>query len=85
MQKDVASKLLESENDVFADIFNNLYFGNGELLSNNLTDEPTESFYTDADGNVRNMFRDVFKKYTDGQGLFWFLWDYTMKPNSINK
>lgn len=72
MQKDTSAKVLESKNDVFADIFNHLLFADNEELKINpdfLEDEPTESFYTDLDGNTRNLFRDILKKYLSEQQL----------------
>ena len=66
-QKDLTSKVLESEPDVFADIFNALLFTSEESQiiepEKNLTDEPTEGFYKDSNGNNRNMFRDISKEY----------------------
>lgn len=70
MQKDISSKILEAENDVFADIFNNLLLDEETKIDPKyLSDEPTESFYTDAYGNTRNMYRDVFKKYSSNQQM----------------
>lgn len=66
-QKDLTSKILESEPDVFADIFNTLLFHSNEVrivdAENTLTDEPTEGFYHDNNGNIKNMFQDIAKGY----------------------
>lgn len=72
MQKDVNSKLLEAQNDVFADIFNHLLFNDDEaakIVPEQLKDEPTETFYHDADGNARNLYRDIFKSYASEQQM----------------
>ncbi|MCQ2536517.1 MAG: hypothetical protein MJ110_06070 [Lachnospiraceae bacterium] len=66
-QKDLTSKVLESEPDVFADIFNTLLFSleNEKIVNSedNLIDEPTEGIYRDYSGNLRNMFKDISKEY----------------------
>ena len=66
-QKDLTSKVLESEPDVFADIFNTLLFSleNEKIVNpeDNLIDEPTEGIYRDYSGNLRNMFKDISKEY----------------------
>ena len=64
--KDLTAKSLEAKNDIFAKIFNTLVFSSDEtkIMPEYLTDEPTESIYTDYDGNYRNMYRDVCKKYS---------------------
>lgn len=70
MKKDISSKILEAENDVFADIFNTLLFGDNEkIIPDYLEDEPSESFYIDKDGNPRNMYRDIYKRYSSTQQL----------------
>lgn len=69
-QKDLTSKLLESEPDVFADIFNTLLFHSDDAkivdAEHSLIDEPTEGLYRTNDGNLRNMFRDIAKGYRNG-------------------
>lgn len=69
-QKDLTSKILESEPDVFADIFNTLLFHSDDTkiidAENTLVDEPTEGFYRDSDGRLRNMFQDIAKGYIHG-------------------
>ena len=69
-QKDFTSKMLESEPDVFADIFNTLLFETEDTkiidAENTLVDEPTEGLYRNYDGNLRNMFQDIAKGYRKG-------------------
>ena len=65
-EKDISSKSFEALPDVFADIMNTyLFYDNSEFKVDPelLRDLPTESFYHDAEDNVRNQFRDVFKGY----------------------
>ena len=65
-EKDLLSKSLESKPDVFADIFNGFLFYEDEKNRINpdlLEDLPTEGIFYDADGNIRNMYQDIFKKY----------------------
>lgn len=65
-QKDKIEKLLEDYNDVFADIINTLGFGGRRLVSeNSLSPGPTASLCQDADGKVREQFRDAVKYCTD--------------------
>lgn len=73
-EKDISAKKLESEDDVFADIFNSILFGGRQVIDpQKLRDEPTESFYVDDDGNMRNMFRDILKSYNNHQMTLVFL------------
>lgn len=69
-QKDLSSKLLESEPDVFADIFNALLFTSEETKivnpENNLRDESTEGFYRGNSGELRAVFQDIAKGYRNG-------------------
>jgi len=65
-EKDLTSKSLESKADVFADIYNGLMHFTNEATRidpEKLVDLPTESFYYDADDNIRNLYQDVFKRY----------------------
>lgn len=63
-QQDLSSKVLESHNDIFANIFNTFVFGGKPILEPDyLQDEPTENVFLDNDGNYRNNLRDVFKVY----------------------
>ena len=64
-QKDLTGKILESEPDVFADIFNALLFTeeSEKIDERRLVSEPTEGFYYDSNGNARNVFQDIAKSY----------------------
>lgn len=51
---------------MFADIFNGFLFYEDEknrIDPDLLEDLPTEGIFYDTDGNIRNMYQDVFKKY----------------------
>lgn len=63
-KKDVTEKILEAYNDVFADIVNVLLFNGEEVLKpEELTDQAPRSAYK-ADGQIREMERDVAKRWT---------------------
>lgn len=63
-QQDLSSKVLESRNEIFANIFNTFVFGGKPILEPDyLQDEPTENIFLDNEGNYRNNIRDVFKTY----------------------
>lgn len=64
-QKDMAEKLLEDYNDVFADIYNVLVFEKKVINENRLRDGTTESVYKAEDGVYREQRRDVMKTYLD--------------------
>lgn len=65
--KDVAEKILESYNDVFSDIVNVLLFNGKEVVaSDELEDQAPRSWYK-ADGKVREMERDVAKRWKKGK------------------
>lgn len=64
-QKDMTEKLLEEYNDVFADIYNVLVFGQEVLDEERLRDGTTESVYKAEDGEYREQRRDVMKTYLD--------------------
>ena len=64
-QKDMTEKLLEEYNDVFADIYNVLVFGQEVLDEDRLRDGTTESVYKAEDGEYREQRRDVMKTYLD--------------------
>lgn len=70
-QQDLSSKVLESHNEIFANIFNTFVFGGKPILEPEyLQDEPTENVFLDNDGNYRNNLRDVFKTYNiAGDGM----------------
>ncbi|MDO4476074.1 MAG: Rpn family recombination-promoting nuclease/putative transposase [Lachnospiraceae bacterium] len=65
-QKDIATKVLESYNDVFADIVNVLLFNGEEVVKvSELTDQSPRSAYK-ADGKYREIERDVAKRWKQG-------------------
>ena len=66
-EKDVTQKMLESYNDVFADVLNVLLF-NGEIIvdENNLTDALPMSVLK-VDGRVRTQDRDVAKYWNNSK------------------
>lgn len=65
-QKDIAEKILESYNDVFADIVNVLLFHGEQVLSpDELEDQSPRSHYK-ADGSIREIERDVAKRWKKG-------------------
>jgi len=63
-EKDISEKILESYNDVFADIVNVLLFdGRIVIKPEELADQNTRSAYK-ADGELRELERDVAKQWT---------------------
>ena len=64
-EKDIAGKILEDHNDVFADICNTLVFGKNFLDESKLESGPTESFYKAETGELKEQMRDVLKSYKD--------------------
>lgn len=59
-QKDLTEKSLEQYPDVFADIVNALlYRGKHVLEAESLQSAPTETWYPDMEGQLRNQFHDV--------------------------
>jgi len=66
-QKDITEKILESYNDVFADIVNVLLFGGEEVIKEDeLEDRKVRSAYK-ADGKYREIERDVAKLWHSGE------------------
>ena len=62
-EKDISEKILESYNDVFADIVNVLLFNGKQIIHpNELEDHSPRSAYK-ADGKIREMERDVSKHW----------------------
>ena len=54
-------------NDVFADVYNNLYFDGTQVIrEENLEAMPTRAYTKDVSGNLRGRMRDVRKKCTCG-------------------
>lgn len=63
-EKDITEKILESYNDVFADIVNVLLFDGKQIIRpEELEDQAPRSAYK-ADGKLREMERDVAKRWT---------------------
>ena len=63
-EKDITEKILESYNDVFADIVNVLLFDGRQIIRpEELEDQAPRSAYK-ADGKLREMERDVAKRWT---------------------
>ncbi len=66
-EKDLNEKLLEDYNDVFADIYNTLVFGEPFLQEERLSSGASASIYKTEMGNASQQFRDVLKKYGEGR------------------
>ena len=65
-EKDISEKILESYNDVFADIVNVLLFNGDQVIDpSDLTDQAPRSAYK-ADGKLREVERDVAKRWRNG-------------------
>ena len=63
-RRDIAEKLLEAYDDVFADIVNGLLFdGEAVILPEELEDQTPRAAYK-ADGQLREIERDVAKRWT---------------------
>lgn len=63
MGKDVVEKRLEEYEDVFADIFDNLFLGGkGIVQADNLVSMPTMAYTRQADGSLRGGIRDIRKE-----------------------
>lgn len=63
VQKDKTEKVLEDYNDVFADIYNVLVFGEKYLDEDGLEAGPTESVYKAESGKLKEQRRDILKTY----------------------
>ncbi len=62
-EKDISEKILESYNDVFADIVNGLLFGGRPVIDpDELVDQSPRAAYK-ADGKLREVERDVAKRW----------------------
>lgn len=68
-EKDLSTKVLEDHNDVFADIYNVLLFGNTVIEADALKNGPTESIYKDANDSNREQRRDTIKVYAHEANL----------------
>lgn len=66
-EKDLNEKLLEDYNDVFADIYNTLVFGEPFLQEERLSGGPTASIYKAEKGAPAEQFRDVLKMYGESR------------------
>lgn len=66
-EKDIAHKILESYNDVFADIINVLVFNGEQVVSeHDLVDRTPYGFYKAA-GDIHEEDRDIAKLWKNGQ------------------
>ena len=65
-EKDVTEKILESYNDVFSDIVNVLLFGGKEVVAPDELEDQAPRAYYKADGKVRELERDVAKRWKKG-------------------
>ena len=66
-EKDLNEKLLEDYNDVFADIYNVLVFGEPYLQAERICVGDGTSIYKTETGNASEQLRDVLKKYGEGR------------------
>ncbi len=64
-QKDISEKILESFNDVFADIVNVLLFNGEEVLDENQLEEQAPRYAYKADGAYKEIERDVAKRWKE--------------------
>ena len=62
-QKDATEKILEAHNDVFSDIVNVLLFRGRQMISADELEEQAPRSYYKADGKVREIERDVAKRW----------------------
>lgn len=62
-QKDIGEKVLESFNDVFADIVNVLLFNGEQVITENELEEQAPRYAYKADGIYREIERDVAKRW----------------------
>ncbi len=74
MEKDITTKALLENNDVFADIANvNIFKGEKILHSEELENISIHTSYRDAGGKHRELFRDVLKKAKNLGGCIAFI------------
>ena len=86
MSKDIAEKRLEEYNDVFANIYNNLFFeGKIVLQEADLVNQNTESYVKKEDGELHENRRDVRKvdKYQNVYRLICGLENQTGADNTM--
>lgn len=62
-EKDLASKKIEDYNEVFADIYNTLLFGEQVLVPDRLKSGSTESVYKTDNRDLNSQSRDILKQY----------------------
>ena len=66
-EKDITQKVLEDNNDIFADIVNVLLFdGKSEVEENELVNTTVHSQYKAEDGKVHEQERDIAKYWKRG-------------------
>ena len=65
-EKDASEKILEAYNDVFSDIVNVLLFHGQPVLSPDELEDQTPRSYYKADGKLREIERDVAKRWKNG-------------------
>lgn len=65
-EKDITEKILEAYNDVFADIVNVLLFDGKRVVEADELEEQAPRSYYKADGKIREMERDVAKRWKKG-------------------
>ena len=65
-QKDISEKIIEYYNDVFADIVNVLLFDGERLVRPDKLEDGTARSAYKADGKLREIERDVLKRWTKG-------------------
>ena len=66
-EKDITQKVLEDNNDIFADIVNVLLFdGKPEVEENELVNTTVHSQYKAEDGKVHEQERDIAKYWKRG-------------------
>ena len=65
-EKDITQKVLEDNNDIFADIVNVLLFdGKSEVEENELVNTTVHSQYKAEDDKVHELERDIAKYWKD--------------------
>lgn len=65
-EKDISEKILESYNDVFADIVNVLLFNGKRVIAEDELEERQPRSHYKADGRLREQERDVLKQWKKG-------------------
>lgn len=65
-EKDITEKILESYNDVFADIVNGIVFSGEQVVREEDLVDATPFGYYKASGKVRSQERDIAKRWMNG-------------------